>query len=135
MNIVSSFTKSSVAYGLANHNFCRYGLSWEVHYDQNRNFEFRLMQEVFQHQRVSKMRTIPSHRNRTAWSIPTSHWSRSTYEKSLHQKLANDRMKTRYDRLANSAGYQEGNDVCFYRPLPHTKWKSPKCQSPREGPY
>jgi hypothetical protein len=26
-------------------------------------------------------------------------------------KLASDRMKTRYDKLANSAGYQEGNRV------------------------
>jgi hypothetical protein len=33
-----------------------------------------------------------------------------------HLKLANDRMKTRYDKLANSAGYKEGDRVWFYRP-------------------
>jgi hypothetical protein len=32
-----------------------------------------------------------------------------------HLKLASDRMKTRYDKVANSAGYQEGHRVWFYR--------------------
>jgi endoribonuclease Dicer len=49
-------------------------------------------------------------------------------------KLASDRMKTRYDKLANSAGYQEGDMVWFYRPI-RTKGKSPKLQSSWEGPY
>ncbi|PNF24989.1 hypothetical protein B7P43_G08361 [Cryptotermes secundus] len=31
-------------------------------------------------------------------------------------KLASDRMKTRYDKLANSAGYDEGDRVWLYRP-------------------
>jgi hypothetical protein len=46
-----------------------------------------------------------------------------------HLKLASDQMKTRYDKLANSAGYQEADRVWLYRPT-HTKGKSPW-----EGPY
>jgi hypothetical protein len=49
-------------------------------------------------------------------------------------KFASDRMKTRYDKLANSAGYQEGDRVCLYKPT-RTKGKSPKLQSSWEGPY
>jgi hypothetical protein len=49
-------------------------------------------------------------------------------------KLARDRMKTRYDKLTNPAGYQEGDRVCLYRQT-RTKGKSPKLQSPWEGPY
>jgi hypothetical protein len=49
-------------------------------------------------------------------------------------KLASDRMKTRYNKLANSAVYQEGDRVWFYRPT-RTKGKSPKLQSSWEGPY
>jgi hypothetical protein len=30
-----------------------------------------------------------------------------------HLKLASDHMKTRYDKLANSAGYQEGDSVAL----------------------
>jgi hypothetical protein len=48
--------------------------------------------------------------------------------------MASDRMKTRYDKLANSAGYQEGDRVWLYRPT-RTKGKSPKIQSSWEGPY
>jgi len=33
-----------------------------------------------------------------------------------HLKIASDRMKARYDQLANSAGYQEGDRVWLYRP-------------------
>jgi hypothetical protein len=33
---------------------------------------------------------------------------------SQHLKLASDRMKMCYDHLANSAGYQEGNQVWLY---------------------
>jgi hypothetical protein len=47
--------------------------------------------------------------------------------------LTSDRMKTRYDKLANFAGYQEGDRVWFYRPT-HAKGKSPKLQSSWEGP-
>jgi hypothetical protein len=32
-----------------------------------------------------------------------------------HLKLASDRMKTRIDKLANTAGYHKGNRVLFYR--------------------
>jgi hypothetical protein len=49
-------------------------------------------------------------------------------------KLAIDRMKTRYDKLANSAGYQEGDRVWLYHPT-HMKGKSLKLQSSWEGPY
>jgi hypothetical protein len=48
-------------------------------------------------------------------------------------KLASDRMKTRYDKLANFAGYQEGDRVWLYRPT-RTKGKSPKLQFSWEGP-
>jgi hypothetical protein len=51
-----------------------------------------------------------------------------------HLKLASDRMKTRYDKLANSAGYHEGDRVWLYRPA-RTKGKSPKLQSSWDGPY
>jgi hypothetical protein len=51
-----------------------------------------------------------------------------------HLKLASDRMKIRYNKLANSAGYHEGDGMWLYRPT-HTKGKSPKLQSSWEGPY
>jgi hypothetical protein len=51
-----------------------------------------------------------------------------------HLKLASDWMKTLYDKLANFAGYHEGDRVWFYRPT-RMKGKSPKLQSPGEGPY
>jgi hypothetical protein len=43
-------------------------------------------------------------------------------------KLASDWMKTRYDKPANSAGYQEDDRVWLYRPT-RTKGKSPNLQS------
>jgi hypothetical protein len=49
-------------------------------------------------------------------------------------KLATDRTKIRYDRLANCAGYYESDRVWRYRPT-RTKRKSPKLQSSWEGPY
>jgi hypothetical protein len=51
-----------------------------------------------------------------------------------HLKLASDRMKTRYDELANCAGYHEGDRVWLYRPT-RKKKKSPKLQSSWDGPY
>jgi hypothetical protein len=51
-----------------------------------------------------------------------------------HLKLAIDQMKTRYGRLANCVGYHEGNKVWLYCRI-HMKGKSPKIQSPWEGPY
>jgi hypothetical protein len=50
-----------------------------------------------------------------------------------HLRVASDRMKARYDRLANSAGFQEG-DVWLYLPT-QTRGRSPKLQSAWEGPY
>jgi hypothetical protein len=52
----------------------------------------------------------------------------------LVMQLASDRMKTRYDKLANSAGYHEGGRVWLYRPT-RTKGRSPKLQSSWDGPY
>jgi hypothetical protein len=43
-------------------------------------------------------------------------------------------MKTWYNHLANSVGYQEGDNMWLYHPT-HMKEKSPKLQSSWEGPY
>jgi hypothetical protein len=43
-------------------------------------------------------------------------------------------MKDRYYRLANSAGFQEGDRVWLYHPT-RTRGRSPKLQSAWEGPY
>jgi hypothetical protein len=51
-----------------------------------------------------------------------------------HLRLASNRMKTRYDKLANCTGYQEGDKVWLYRPT-RNKGRSPKLQSSWEGPY
>jgi hypothetical protein len=51
-----------------------------------------------------------------------------------HLKMASDRMKARYDRLANSAGFQEGERVWLYRPT-RKKGTSLNMQSRWEGPY
>jgi hypothetical protein len=51
-----------------------------------------------------------------------------------HLKLASDRMKTRYDKSANSAGYHEEDRVWLYHPT-RTKRKSPKLQSSWEATY
>jgi hypothetical protein len=51
-----------------------------------------------------------------------------------HLKVASDRMKARYDQLANLAGFQEGDKVWLYRPT-RKKVKSPKLQASWEGPY
>jgi hypothetical protein len=51
-----------------------------------------------------------------------------------HLKLASDWKKTRYDKLASSAGYQEGDRVWLCHST-RTKGKSPKLQSSWEGPY
>jgi hypothetical protein len=49
-------------------------------------------------------------------------------------KVASDRMKARYDQLANSAGFKAGERVWLYRPN-RKKGKSPKLQTCLEGPY
>jgi hypothetical protein len=51
-----------------------------------------------------------------------------------HLKVASDRMKARYDQLANSAGYQEGDRVWLYRPT-RKRRRSPKLQTCWECPY
>jgi hypothetical protein len=51
-----------------------------------------------------------------------------------HLKLVTDRMKTRYDRMANCVGYHGDDKVWLYRPT-CTKGKSPNLQSSCEGPY
>jgi hypothetical protein len=48
--------------------------------------------------------------------------------------VASDRMKARYDRQANSAEFQEGDQVWLYRTT-RTRGKLPKLQSAWEGPY
>jgi hypothetical protein len=51
-----------------------------------------------------------------------------------HLRVASDRMKARYFRLANSAGFQEGDRVWLSR-LTRTSERSPKLQSAWKGPY
>jgi hypothetical protein len=51
-----------------------------------------------------------------------------------HLKVASDSMKVRYDRMANSAKFQEGDRVWLYRPT-RTRGRSPKQQSAWEGQY
>jgi hypothetical protein len=50
-----------------------------------------------------------------------------------HLKLVCDRVKTHYGILANCVGYHEDN-AWLYWPT-RMKGKSPKLQSPWEGPY
>jgi hypothetical protein len=50
-----------------------------------------------------------------------------------HLKLASKQMKTRYDRLANCAGYHEGDRAWVYHPT-RMKGKSPEHQPSWEGP-
>jgi hypothetical protein len=52
---------STVADFLVNNFFCRFGVPMELHRDQGRNFESRLMQEVLERLEVSKTRTTPLH--------------------------------------------------------------------------
>ena len=51
-----------------------------------------------------------------------------------HLKVASNRMKARYDQLANSAAFQLGNRVWLYRPT-RRRGKSPSLQTCWEGPY
>jgi hypothetical protein len=51
-----------------------------------------------------------------------------------HLKLASAWMKTWYDKLANSAGYQDGDRVWLYCPT-RMKGKSPKHQFSWKSPY
>ncbi|XP_063215566.1 retrovirus-related Pol polyprotein from transposon 412 isoform X1 [Bacillus rossius redtenbacheri] len=49
-------------------------------------------------------------------------------------RIATNRMKTRYDMKANSAGYHEGDLVWLYNPQ-RRKGRCPKLQTAWEGPY
>ena len=40
----------------------------------------------------------------------------STTSPAQHLKVVSDRMKARYNQLANSAGFQEGDRVWLYHP-------------------
>jgi hypothetical protein len=50
---------STVADALVTDSFCRFGVPRELHSDQGRNLESRLMQEVLQRLGVGKTRTTP----------------------------------------------------------------------------
>jgi transposase InsO family protein len=52
---------STVVEALVTNFFCRFGIPKELHSDQGRNFESRLLQEVLQRLGVSKTRTMPLH--------------------------------------------------------------------------
>jgi transposase InsO family protein len=52
---------STVADTLVTNFFCRFGVPRELHSDQGRNFESRLMQEVLQRPGFGKTRTTPLH--------------------------------------------------------------------------
>jgi hypothetical protein len=49
-------------------------------------------------------------------------------------KMVSDRMNARYDQLAKSAGFQEGDRVWLYHPT-RRRGKSPKLRTCWEGPY
>jgi hypothetical protein len=202
---------ATVAEALVTNFFCRFGVPRELHSDQGRNFESRLMQELLERLGVNKTRTTPLHPQSDGMveryiktieehlrKVVASHqkdwdarlpifllaYRASTHDtKGLtsanlvfgrelrlpsdllfgappdkeqptidhaadlvdrlhnihnyarkHLRLVSDRMKTRYDRAANCAGYQEGDNVWLYRPT-RKKGRSPKLQSSWEGPY
>jgi hypothetical protein len=64
-------------------NFCRFGIPWELHIDQCRKFEYRIMQEVFNAWECARRALRPCTRSRKAWWNTTSKRSRSIYGKSL----------------------------------------------------
>jgi hypothetical protein len=202
---------STVADALVTDFFCRFGVPRELHSDQGRNFESRLLQEVLQRLGVSKTRITPLHPQsdgmveryvktieehlRKVVSTHQGDWDERlpifllAYRASTHDtagmtpanmvfgrklrlpcdllfgappdkeqsttdyvadlverqhdthhyarpylRVASDRMKVRYDSLANSAGFQDGDRVWLYRPT-RTRGRSPKLQSAWKGPY
>jgi transposase InsO family protein len=57
---ISHQEASSIAKVLVT-NFCSFGIPRELHSDQGRNFESRLLQEILRHLEVSKTHTTPLH--------------------------------------------------------------------------
>ncbi|PNF41843.1 hypothetical protein B7P43_G16048 [Cryptotermes secundus] len=58
---IPSQEESTIAEGLVTNFFCRCGIPRELHSDQGRNFESRLLHEVLQRLGVIKTRTTPLH--------------------------------------------------------------------------
>jgi hypothetical protein len=107
---IPSQEASTVAEALVTNFFCRFGVPRELHSDQGRNFESRLIQVL----------------KRLGHDI---------HNYALqHLKLVSNRMKTPYNRLASCAGYHEGDKMWLYSPT-RRKGKSPKLQSSCEGSY
>jgi transposase InsO family protein len=52
---------STIAEALVMNFFCRFSIPRELHSDQGRNFESRLLQKILQHLGVSKTHTTPLH--------------------------------------------------------------------------
>ena len=52
---------STVADALVTNFFCRFSIPMEVHSDQGKNFESRLLQEVMERLMVNKTRATPLH--------------------------------------------------------------------------
>jgi hypothetical protein len=76
---------STVVEELVTNFFCPFGIPRELHSDQGRNFESRLLQEVLQRLGVSKTHTTPLHPQSDAWWSATIKWSRSIYGRSSHR--------------------------------------------------
>jgi hypothetical protein len=51
-----------------------------------------------------------------------------------HLQVVSNRLRTRYDKLDNCSGYEDGESLCRYRST-HTIGISPKLQYSCEGPY
>jgi hypothetical protein len=68
----------TVADALVNNFFCCFGVLMELHSKEGQNFDSRLMQEVLEQLRVSKIRTIPYTHSQMEWWNATCRRSRST---------------------------------------------------------
>ena len=70
---------STVADVLVNNFFCRFGVPMELHSDQGRNFESRLLREILGRLGVRKTRTTPLH--------PQSDGMAERYVKTIEEHL------------------------------------------------
>jgi len=70
---------STVPDVLVNNFFCRFGVPMEVHSDQGRNFESRLVREILEQLGVRKTRTTPLH--------PQSDGMAERYVKTIEEHL------------------------------------------------